>query len=102
EGKISQVERHGRLRKARQVKRLHRRVIRVVLRNRQRQAAQMAGETLESLVVARRVYNAMVRKAELGQADLRQFPMLCHAAAVLDQGKDAELPWELFTFDQTK
>lgn len=62
----------------------------------------LAGVTLESLVVARRVYNAMVRKAELGQADLEQFPMLCHAAAVLDQGKDAELPWELFTFDQTK
>ena len=43
----------------------------------------------------------MVRKAELGKADLAQFPMLCHAAAVLDKGKDAELPWELFTFDET-
>lgn len=30
------------------------------------------------------------------------FPMLCHAAAVLDEGKDAHLPWEAFTFDQTK
>ena len=61
----------------------------------------LAGVTLESLVVARRVYQAMVRKAELGKADLAQFPMLCHAAAVLDKGKDAELPWELFTFDET-
>lgn len=61
----------------------------------------LAGVTLESLVVARRVYKAMVRKAELGQADLSQFPMLCHAAAVLDKGKDAELPWEDFTFDET-
>ena len=61
----------------------------------------LAGVTLESLVVARRVYHAMVRKAELGKADLAQFPMLCHAAAVLDKGKDAELPWELFTFDET-
>lgn len=60
----------------------------------------LAGVTLESLVVSRRVYNAMVRKAELGQADLGNFPMLCHAAAVLDNGKDAELPWEAFTFDQ--
>ena len=62
----------------------------------------LAGVTLESLVVSRRVYAAMVRKAELGEADLAQFPMLCHAAEVLDQGKDAELPWEAFTFDQTR
>lgn len=62
----------------------------------------LAGVTLESLVVARRVYAAMARKAELGQADLSMFPMLCHASAVLDGGKDAELPWEAFTFDQTK
>lgn len=62
----------------------------------------LAGVTLESLVVSRRVYAAMARKAELGQADLSQFPMLCHAAAVLDEGKDAQLPWETFTFDETK
>ncbi len=62
----------------------------------------LAGVTLESLVVARRVYAAMVRKAELGKADLSLYPMLRHAAAVLDEGKDAELPWEAFTFDQTK
>jgi len=62
----------------------------------------LSGVTLESLVVSRRVYNAMARKAELGLANLADFPMLCHAAAVLDKGKDAELPWELFTFDNTK
>jgi glycerol-3-phosphate dehydrogenase (NAD(P)+) len=62
----------------------------------------LAGVTLESLVVARRVYAAMEAKARLGKADLSQYPMLCHAAAVLDKGKDAELPWEAFTFDQTK
>ena len=62
----------------------------------------LAGVTLESLVVSRRVHSAMVRKAELGLVDLADFPMLCHAAAVLDEGRDAELPWELFTFDQTR
>ncbi len=61
----------------------------------------LAGVTLESLVVARRVYAAMARKAELGKADLSMFPMLCHAAAVLDGGKDARLPWDDFTFDRT-
>lgn len=62
----------------------------------------LSGVTLESLVVARRVYAAMVRKAELGLVDMGMFPMLSHAAAVLDEGKDAHLPWEAFTFDQTK
>ena len=45
---------------------------------------------------------AMVRKAELGLVDMSMFPMLSHANAVLDEGKDAQLPWEAFTFDQTK
>ncbi len=62
----------------------------------------LAGVTLESLVVSRRVYKAVVRKAELGQVDLSEFPLLCHVADVLDNGKDAELPWEDFTFDNTK
>lgn len=61
----------------------------------------LAGVTLESLVVARRVAKAVYRKAELGQVDLRDFPMLVHANGVLDNGKDAELPWEAFTFDST-
>lgn len=60
----------------------------------------LAGVTLESLVVARRVYKAIVRKAELGKADMQLFPMLRHASAVLDEGKDAELPWDDFTFEQ--
>lgn len=59
----------------------------------------LSGVTLESLVVSRRVYAAISRKAELGQADMSLFPMLRHVAAVLDEGKDAELPWDSFTFD---
>lgn len=62
----------------------------------------LAGVTLESLVVSRRVFRAVVKKAELGQLSLSDFPMLCHVAAVLDDGKDAELPWEDFTFDKTR
>lgn len=62
----------------------------------------LSGVTLESLVVARRVYKAICRKAELGQADMSLFPMLKHTADVLDKGKDAQLPWEDFTFDDCK
>ena len=63
--------------------------------------AILAGVTLESLVVSRRVYKAVVKKAELGQLNLSDFPLLCHVADVLDNGKDAELPWDAFTFDKT-
>ena len=62
----------------------------------------LSGVTLESLVVSRRVYKAVCAKAAAGKADLNMFPMLKHAADVLDNGKDAHLPWEAFTFDQAK
>lgn len=62
----------------------------------------LAGVTLESLVVARRVAKAIFRKAELGMVDLREFPLMTHVNDVLDNGKDAQLPWESFTFDHTK
>ena len=62
----------------------------------------LAGVTLESLVVARRVAKAIYRKAELGMVDLREFPLMTHVNDVLDNGKDAQLPWESFTFDNTK
>ena len=34
--------------------------------------------------------------------DLREYPPMTHENAVLDNGKDAQLPWESFTFDHTK
>lgn len=62
----------------------------------------LAGVTLESLVVARRVAKAIYRKAELGMVDLAEFPLMTHVNDVIDHGKDAELPWDAFTFDNTK
>ncbi len=59
----------------------------------------LSGVTLESLVVSRRVFAAISKRAEKGEVDLTRFPMLCHVADVLDRGKDAQLPWESFTFD---
>ena len=60
------------------------------------------GVTLESLVVSRRVAKALFIKAAAGKADLKDFPMLVHAAEVLDKGKDAALPWDSFTFDDAE
>ena len=62
----------------------------------------LAGVTLESLVVARRVAKAIYRKAELGQVDLKDFPMLVHVEGILEKGADAQHPWEAYTFDNTK
>ena len=62
----------------------------------------LSGVTLESLVVSRRVYAAISRKAELGKADMSLFPMLRHVAEVLDEGKDAELPCDEFTFENLR
>ncbi len=59
----------------------------------------LSGVTLESLVVSRRVFAAISKRAEKGEVDLKNYPMLCHVADVLDRGKDAQLPWESFTFD---
>lgn len=62
----------------------------------------LAGVTLESLVVARRVAKAIYKRAETGKVDISRFPMLTHVNDVLDNGKDAHLPWDAFTFDNTK
>lgn len=62
----------------------------------------LAGVTLESLVVARRVAKAIYRKAELGQVDLKDFPMLVHVQNILENNGDAQHPWEAYTFDTTK
>ena len=59
---------------------------------------ELQGVTLESLVVAKRVSDALKVKSQKGLIDLKDFPMLLHASAVIENGKNAELPWEEFTF----
>ena len=61
---------------------------------------KLNGVTLESLVVSRRVAKAVKIKAEKGLIDINKFPMLMHVSQVLDDGKDASLPWEKFTFER--
>ena len=59
------------------------------------------GVTLESLVVSRRVARAIFVKSRKGELDLADFPLLVHVNDVLEQGKDARLPWDSFTFDHS-
>lgn len=60
---------------------------------------ELKGVTLESLVISRRVAKSLKIKAEKGLVDLKDFPLLVHVSEVLDNGKDATLPWKSFTFE---
>ncbi|MBE5760374.1 MAG: glycerol-3-phosphate dehydrogenase [Clostridiales bacterium] len=58
---------------------------------------ELNGVTLESLVVAERVARAIRKKAEKGEVDLNDFPLLMHVDDILSHGK-VDIPWEKFTF----
>lgn len=60
--------------------------------------AELNGVTLESLVVAERVARAIIKSAELGKADLSDFPLLMHINDILTKKVNADLPWEKFTY----
>ena len=61
---------------------------------------ELKGVTLESLGVAERVARAMKVRAQKGEADLAMFPLLMHVDGILAGEKEAQLPWEDFTFVQ--
>ena len=61
--------------------------------------AELAGVTLESLVVAERVAKAVRVKAEKGLVDLKDFPLLMHIDEIITQKKPVNIPWEAFTFE---
>lgn len=60
---------------------------------------ELNGVTLESLVVAERVANAIKTQASLGKVDIREFPLLMHIDAVLS-GEPVNIPWDAFTFEK--
>ena len=60
--------------------------------------AELKGVTLESLVVAVRVAEAMKVRAARGEVDLKQFPLLMHVDEILTEKKPVNIPWEAFTF----
>lgn len=60
---------------------------------------QLGGITLESLVVIRRLAQAINIKARKGLVNLDDFPLLRFVINVLDSGKMEDLPWSQFTFE---
>ena len=61
---------------------------------------ELAGVTLESLVVSERVARAVRVKAARGEADLADFPLLVHIDEIVTQGKAVEIPCERFKFER--
>ena len=59
----------------------------------------LGGITLESMVVIRRLAKSMAIRAERGEVNLDDFPLLAYVMDVLDTGKTKDLPWDKFTFD---
>ncbi|MBE6712479.1 MAG: glycerol-3-phosphate dehydrogenase [Ruminococcaceae bacterium] len=64
--------------------------------------AELNGVTLESLVVAERVANAIKTAAKLGKLNLEDFPLLLHVDEIITEKKPVRIPWEKFTFRYEK
>ena len=60
--------------------------------------AELAGVTLESLVVAERVARAIKVAAGKGILDKKDFPLLLHIDEILTEKKAVNIPWEAFTY----
>ena len=60
--------------------------------------AELAGVTLESLVVAERVARAVRLNAQKGILDLKDFPLLVHIDEILTKHAPVDIPWEAFTY----
>ncbi len=62
--------------------------------------AELAGVTLESLVVAVRVARAVKKLCAAGQLNPAEFPLLLHTDEILTEKKPVNIPWESFTFER--
>ncbi len=61
---------------------------------------ELAGVTLESLVVAVRVARAVKKNAEKGILNASDFPLLLHVDEILTEKKEVKIPWDEFTFEK--
>ena len=60
--------------------------------------AELAGVTLESLVVAVRVARAINNRIAAGVLKAENFPLLLHIDEILSKKMPVNIPWEAFTF----
>lgn len=62
--------------------------------------AELAGVTLESLVVAERVARAVRKQIAAGVLRAEDFPLLLHIDEILTADKPVNIPWEAMTFER--
>jgi len=56
----------------------------------------LKGETLEAVVIATRTARAVKAMAERGKLDIKDFPLLMHVYALLNEGAKLDIPWKAF------
>lgn len=56
----------------------------------------LKGQTLEAVVIATRTARAVKALAERGKLDIREFPLLMHVNALLNEGAKLNIPWKEF------
>lgn len=57
---------------------------------------ELKGVTLESIVIATRTARALRKRAEKGEVDLKDYPLLMHVDEIINQGKPVDIPWAAF------
>lgn len=57
---------------------------------------QLKGQTLEAVVIATRTARAVKALAKAGKVDLKNFPLLMHVDALLNDGATLNIPWKDF------
>lgn len=58
---------------------------------------ELAGVTLESIVIATRTARAVRKLAERGVVSIDEFPLLMHVDDIINNGAEVEIPWDAFT-----
>lgn len=58
---------------------------------------ELAGVTLESVVVSTRVARAVRVRAARGELSLEDFPLLMHVDEIINRGAAVDIPWDKFT-----
>lgn len=56
----------------------------------------LEGVTLESVVIASRTAQAVKKLAEQGKTDLKDFPLLMHIDAIINENAPVNIPWKDF------
>lgn len=60
---------------------------------------ELKGVTLESIVITTRTARAAKKLAERKVINLEDFPLLMHIDSLINEGAEADIPWDAFTWE---